>query len=136
MKDVLLSEYKKRIEKIKLEEEFEKIKFDEYKELNKKVYIEYETKRDSSEKLEIDNQNKEKKLIEQNKQIMENKKLLEEQDKQIVEQENRFIELQERELKKYNYILKMSDGSIEVASKEDIEIATEEDLRECKDCEF
>ncbi len=30
----------------------------------------------------------------------------------------------------------MNDGSYEVASKEDIEIASSEDLDTCKDCEF
>ncbi|MBE3114306.1 MAG: hypothetical protein IMZ59_02170, partial [Actinobacteria bacterium] len=40
--DTLLSEYRRRIEKIKTEEELERIKLDEIKELKKKVFVEYE----------------------------------------------------------------------------------------------
>ncbi|MBE3115278.1 MAG: hypothetical protein IMZ59_07165, partial [Actinobacteria bacterium] len=40
--DTLLIEYKRRIEKIKTEEELERIKLDEIKELKKKVFVEYE----------------------------------------------------------------------------------------------
>ena len=108
MKDILLSEYKRRIEKIKSEEELERLALDEIKELKKKVYVEYENERDGLEEL-IEKRQKEEKL---------------------------FIESQEKELKKYNYILKMPDGSYEVASKEDIEIASNEDLYKCEECEF
>jgi len=101
-------EYKKRVEKIKTEEELEKIALDEIKELKKKVYLEYEKERDAMEELKEKRQ-KEDKL---------------------------FMEEQERELKKFNYILEMDDGSYEVASKEDVEIATEKDLSECKYCKF
>jgi len=106
--DILLSEYKKRIEKIKSEEELERLALDEIKELKKKVYFEYEKERDSLEEL-VEKRQEEEKL---------------------------FIDSQERELTKYNYILKMADGSYAVASKEDVEIASVDDLSSCEECEF
>jgi len=106
--DLLLSEYKRRIEKIKVEEELERIKLDEIKELKKITFIEYEKSNDELDGLKEKVDGVEKKLL----------------------------DLQNKEIKKYNYILKMTDGSYEVASKEDIEIATSEDLSTCEECEF
>jgi len=108
MKDILLSEYKRRIEKVKSEEELERLALDEIKELKKKVYLEYEGHRD----------------------------LLEELKEKIHKEDKLLIELQEKEIKKYNYILKMADGSYAVASKEDVEIASVDDLSSCEECEF
>ena len=108
MSDILLSEYKRRIEKIKTEEELERIALDEIRELKKKTFSEYETKRDDLEILE----------------------------EKVRMTENKLLELQNKEIHKYNYIVEMADGSLELLSKKDIEIASEEDLKECKECEF
>jgi len=108
MKDLVLTEYKKRIEKIKSEEELERIALDELKELKQRVFLEYKKEQDALEKIKEERQN----------------------------EESEIIKLQEVELMKYNYILKMSDGTYQVASKDEIDIASEKDLNECKECEI
>lgn len=92
--DILLSEWQKRIEKIKNKFELEKLKVDEIKELKKDIFTEYEKNKDELEELE----------------------------EKIDSKEKKFIELQNKELNKYDYILQMEDDSFEVASKSDIEI--------------
>ena len=99
-KDIILTEYRKRIEDIKREEELEQVKLDELKELNKKLIGDIE-------KLKIKKRGK---------------------DKELKTIEKKLKRLRELELQKYNYIVKMEDGSFEVVSKDDVEQIDDENV--------
>lgn len=105
--DILLSEYKRRVEKIKSEEELEQIRLDEIKELKKKVFVEYEGKKE-----ELENQNKliEKKTIQYNRLISD------------------LRELEESKKQKQNFIVQLDDGTFEIVGKEDVEIVSDEEI--------
>jgi len=93
-KDSVIEEYKRRIEKVKSEEELEKIALDEIKELKKNIFIEYE----------------------------QNKEQLNELKEQTHKQEKKLIELQNKKIKGHDYVIQMNDESYELVSKDDIEI--------------
>ena len=111
--DVVLSEYRRRIEKIKSEEELERIKLDELKELKKKVFVEYEQNKGEFEQKMKEIEQKQIEIDEKSKKIDEKQAILEQKEKQILGK---------------NLVIQLDDGTFEVVGKDDIEIVCDENV--------
>jgi len=111
--DFLLSEYKRRIEKIKSEEELERIKLDEIKELKKKVFVEYEQNKGEFEQKLKEIEQKQVEIDEKSKKMDEKQAILDEKEKQILGK---------------NLVIQLDDGTFEVVGKDDVEIIDDVDV--------
>lgn len=113
VEDVLIAEYKRRIEKIKSEEELERIKLDEIKELKKKVFLEYEQNKGEIEIKNKEISEKQREIDEKSKKMDEKQAILEEKEKQLLGK---------------NLVIQLDDGDFVVVGKDDVEIVSDKDV--------
>jgi len=118
--DILLTEYKRRIEKIKSEEELERIKLDEIKELKKKVFVEYEQKKSEFELKTQEMEQKQKEINQKQAEIDEKSKKIDEKQASLEQRENQLLGK--------NLVVQMDDGTFEVVGKDEIEIVCDENV--------
>ena len=111
--DVVLSEYRRRIEKIKSEEELERIKLDELKELKKKVFVEYEQNKGEFEQKVKEIEQKQIEINEKSKKIDEKQVILEQKEKQLLSK---------------NLVIQLDDGDFAVVGRDEIEIVSDENV--------
>ncbi|MBE3094745.1 MAG: hypothetical protein IMZ52_06900, partial [Actinobacteria bacterium] len=106
----LLSEYRRRIEKIKTEEELERIKLDEIKELKKKVFVEYEQNKGEFEQKVKEIEQKQAEIDIKSKEINEKQAVLDEKERQLLGK---------------NLVIQLDDGDFVVVGKDDVEIVSD-----------
>ena len=111
--DFAWSEYKKRIEKIKSEQELEKIKLDEIKELKKQIVVEYEQKKDEFEQKLKEIDQKQQEIDEKSKKINEKQAILDEKERQFLSK---------------NLVILLEDGDFAVVGRDDVDIVCDESV--------